>query len=160
MEDGKNALRPVPSGGAIGPYETYLAINRVEGVMPGVWRYLPTSHGLLRVRPKQDLESELPAIFSNPSQNQDYVAKAAAVFFWVCTPYRGEWRYQHTAHKIMIIDVGHICQNLYLAVEAIGCGCCAIGAYYQAKADAFVGVDGRNEYTVYCASVGRIQEAG
>jgi SagB-type dehydrogenase family enzyme len=156
MKDGRNALRPVPSGGAINPYETYLAANHVAGVEPGVWRYLPKSHQLLQVRPEQELEDELPMIFSNPSQNQHYVSQAAVVFFWACTPYRGEWRYRHAAHKIMLLDVGHICQNLYLAVEAIGCGCCAIGAYYQDRADAFVGVDGRDEYSVYCASVGRI----
>jgi nitroreductase len=80
------------------------------------------------------------------------------VFFWVCLPYKGEWRYVHTAHKIMLLDVGHICQNLYLAVEAIGGGCCAIGGYFQDRADAFLGVDGRDEYSVYCASVGRIQQ--
>jgi SagB-type dehydrogenase family enzyme len=157
MKDGLNTLRPVPSGGAIHPYETYLAINHVAGIDPGVWRYLPLSHQLLQVRPVQNLDKELPAIFSNPSQNQHYVSQAAVVFFWVCTPYKGEWRYQHTAHKIMLLDVGHICQNLYLAVEAIGGGCCAIGAYYQAKADSFVGVNGTDEYTVYCAAVGRIQ---
>lgn len=87
MKDGKNTLRPVPSGGAIHPYETYLAINHVEGVEPGVWRYLPLSHQLLRLRAEQKLEKELPAIFSNPSQNQHYVSRAAVVFFWVCTPF-------------------------------------------------------------------------
>jgi SagB-type dehydrogenase family enzyme len=157
MKDGLNSLRPVPSGGAIHPYESYLAISHVGGVESGVWRYLPVSHQLLRVRPEQNLEKELPTIFSNPSQNQHYASRAAVVFFWVCTPYKGEWRYQHTAHKIMLLDVGHICQNLYLAVEAIGCGCCAIGSYYQDKADTFLGLDGKEEYTVYCAAVGRIQ---
>jgi SagB-type dehydrogenase family enzyme len=158
MKDGQNTLRPVPSGGAINAYETYLAINHVTDVEQGVWRYLPVSHELLLVRSDQTIEKKLPLIFTNPSQNQHYVSRAAVVFFWVCTPYKGEWRYQHTAHKIMMLDVGHICQNLYLAVEALGCGCCAIGAYYQNKADAFVGVDGQDEYTVYCASVGRTQE--
>lgn len=156
MKNGKNALRPVPSGGAIHPYETYLAINHVTGIERGIWRYLPVSHRILQVRPQPELERELPAVFTNPSQNQHYVARAAVVFFWVCTPYKGEWRYRHTAHKIMLLDVGHIGQNLYLAAEAIGCGCCAIGAYYQDRADALLGVDGKDEYTVYCAAVGRI----
>jgi SagB-type dehydrogenase family enzyme len=156
MKDGWNSLRPVPSGGAIHAYETYLAIQHVGGVEPGVYRYLPVSHQLLWVRPNPNLENELPTLFSNPSQNQHYASRASVVFIWVCTPYKGEWLYQHTAHKMMLLDAGHIAQNLYLAVEAIGCGCCAIGAYHQDKADAFVGVDGQEEFTVYCATVGRI----
>jgi nitroreductase len=60
----------------------------------------------------------------------------------------------------MLLDVGHISQSLYLATEAIGAGCCAIGGYYQDKADELVDVDGEDEYTVLCASVGHIQESG
>jgi len=149
---GQRTLRPVPSGGAIHPYETYLAISHIEAIEPGIWRYLPLSHQLLRVREEENVKEAVSAIFSNP----DHGAQAAVVFLWACTPYRGEWRYQHTSHKVMLLDAGHICQNLYLAVEAIGAGCCAIAGYYQDKADALVGVDGQDEYVVYCATVGRI----
>lgn len=56
----------------------------------------------------------------------------------------------------MLLDLGHISQNLYLATEAIECGCCAIGGYYQKKVDALIDVDGNDEFTVLCASVGHI----
>jgi SagB-type dehydrogenase family enzyme len=98
----------------------------------------------------------ISSTFTNPSQNQSYAAKAAVVFFWVCRPYYGEWRYKETAHKLMLIDLGHISHQLYLATETIGCGCCAIGGYYQDKADELIGVDGEDEFTVLCASVGHI----
>lgn len=90
MTYGKNALRPVPSGGATNAYETYLAINHVAGIERGIWRYLPISHELLLVRPEPSIETELPAIFTNASQDQHYVAQASVVFFWACTPYRAE----------------------------------------------------------------------
>lgn len=158
VKNGEQLIRPVPSGGARNPYETYLAIHRIEGVEQGIWRYLPLSHELLFVSSEPNLSKRLVSIFSNPDQDQHYITRAAVVFFWTALPYRGEWRYRHTSHRIMLIDVGHICQNLYLSVEAIGCGCTAIGGYLQKNADDLLQIDGENEFTVLCASVGRKNE--
>ena len=158
LKNGESLIRPVPSAGARNPYETYLAINRIDGVEKGIWRYLPLSHELLFVSSVQDLSERLISTFSNPDRNRHYSTNAAVVFFWAALPYRGEWRYTHTSHKIMLIDVGHICQNLYLATEAIGCGCSAIGGYIQKNADALLQIDGDNEFTVFCATVGRKKE--
>jgi SagB-type dehydrogenase family enzyme len=153
---GRNYLRPVAEGGCIPAYETYLVINNVSGIASGIWKYLPLSHQLLHVKEVDDLPTRVSNVFTNPSQNQSYAAKAGVVFFWICRPYYGEWRYKETSHKIMLIDLGHISHQLYLATEAIGCGCCTIGGYYQNKADELIGVDGEGEFTVLCASVGHI----
>jgi SagB-type dehydrogenase family enzyme len=155
---GRNMLRPVAVGGSVNAYETYLAINTVSGVDTGIWRYLPLSHELLFLKTEFTLKEKLVDIFTNPSQDQHYTANAGVVFFWTCLPYRGEWRYKHTAHKGMLLDVGHISQNLYLATEAIECGCCAIGGYSQNKVDELIDVDGYDEFTVLCASVGHIDQ--
>jgi SagB-type dehydrogenase family enzyme len=153
---GRNYFRPVPVGGSTNAYETYLAINKVAEIDPGIWRYLPLTHQMMFVKKVEDLPDQIADTFNNPSQNQSYAAKAAALFFWACLPYRGEWRYKETAHKILLIDLGHIGQQLYLATEALGCGCCEIGGYHQKKADALIGVDGEDEFTVLCAAVGHV----
>jgi SagB-type dehydrogenase family enzyme len=158
MKNGKSLIRSVPSAGARNPYETYLAINRVDGVEKGIWRYLPLSHELLFISSEQDLSEKLLSTFSNPDRNRHYAVNAAVVFFWAALPYRGEWRYTHMSHKIMLIDVGCICQNLYLATEAISCGCSAVGGYIQKNADDLLQIDGENEFTVFCAAVGRKKE--
>jgi len=54
------------------------------------------------------------------------------------------------------MDVGHLCQNLYLACAAIGSGTCAIAAYHQEQMDVLLKVDGEDEFTIYLAPVGRI----
>ena len=156
---GKNYLRPVATGGCIPSYETYIAINNVSGVESGIWKYLPLSHQLLYIKNVKNLSMRISDTFTNPSQDQSYASKAAVVFLWACRPYYGEWRYKETSHKLMLIDLGHISQQLYLATEAIGCGCCAIGGYYQNKADELIDVDGENEFTVLCASIGHIMPA-
>jgi nitroreductase len=45
-------------------------------------------------------------------------------------------------YKVIALDAGHVCQNLYLACEAIGAGTCAIAAYNQTLVDVLLGVDG------------------
>jgi len=59
------------------------------------------------------------------------------------------------SHKVILLDAGHLCQNLYLAAESIGCGTCGLGAYDQRALDRFLGVDGVEELAVYAAPVGR-----
>jgi SagB-type dehydrogenase family enzyme len=67
-----------------------------------------------------------------------------------------EWRYDVAAHKVIALDAGHVCQNLYLACEAINAGTCAIAAYDQQALDALLGVDGTEEFTIYLAPVGKV----
>ena len=67
-----------------------------------------------------------------------------------------EWRYTFLSPKIIALDAGHLCQNLYLASESIGVGTCALGAYDQLKMDALLGVDGEDEFAIYVAPVGKI----
>ncbi len=144
--------RPVPSAGARHPFETYLAINRVGDLIPGIYRYLPLSHQLTFL----EASDQLPGLLAKANLGQRFVGQAACVFIWSCIPYRAEWRYQDHAHKNMLIDVGHICQNLYLAAEALGAGTCAIGAYDQGAMDTLLELDGVDEYVVYLAPVGKI----
>jgi SagB-type dehydrogenase family enzyme len=57
----------------------------------------------------------------------------------------------------LLLDAGHVCQNLYLAVEALGLGTCAIGAYDQAAMDTLLELDGEDEYVIYLAPVGKVK---
>jgi SagB-type dehydrogenase family enzyme len=154
-------MRNVPSGGNRHPIETYLDIHRVEGVKPGLYRYLPIDHQLFQ----EKLDPALPELVNRGSLNQNsqsvwdpyyFIKEAAVVFIWTATPYRSEWRYHTAAAKLVALDAGHVCQNLYIAAGAIGAGTCAIGAYDQMKMDNLLEVDGEDEFVVYMAPVGKI----
>lgn len=73
--------------------------------------------------------------------------------------YRMEWRYGDASYKVIALDAGHVCQNLYLACEAVSAGACAIAAYDQKLADRLVGVDGEEEFVLYMAAVGKVKQA-
>ena len=152
-ENGKFTRRTVPSGGARHSFETYLLVDRVEGLERGLYRYLPIDHKLLFIHEVADLSEKV----SDGCRGQKFVGNAAVVFAWTTIPYRAEWRYGLVAHKMIAMDSGHVCQNLYLACGAIGAGACAVDAYDQDKMDALVGVDGEDEFVVYVAPAGKVR---
>ena len=145
-------LRTVPSAGARHSFETYLIVNAVNDVAPGLYRYLPLDHALLFLRS----DPEFPEKVTAASRGQAFCGDSAVVFIWTAIPYRTEWRYGTIAHKMVAIDAGHVCQNLYLACGAIGAGTCGIGAYDHKEVDALLDVDGEDEFTVYLAPVGKV----
>ncbi len=150
---GGGALRrTVPSAGARHPFETYLVVNRVEGLETGLYRYLSVEHRLLQL----ELDPELPMMAAAACNGQTFIAATAVTFIWTAVPYRTEWRYGAMAPKFVSIDAGHVCQNLYLAAESIGAGVCAIAAYNQSELDALLGVDGEDEFAIYVAPVGKV----
>lgn len=85
----------------------------------------------------------------------NFVSKSAVIFAWSCIPYRAEYKFDITAHKKILIDVGHLCQNLYIAAESIDCGTCAIGIYDQKLIDEMLNLDGEDEFVVYMAALGK-----
>jgi SagB-type dehydrogenase family enzyme len=153
FREGYASLRTVPSAGARHAFETYLFIKNVTGLQPGLYRYLAVEHKLYPlVQDDPDLFYKAAAA----SCDQPFVASAAVTFVWTTIPYRCEWRYRELSHKVLAVDVGHVCQNLYLAAESIGAGTCAVAAYFQDEMDELIGVDGKDEFVIYLAPVGKL----
>jgi len=146
------AQRTVPSAGCRHAFETYLLVNNVDDLEPGVYRYLPVEHALV----VESLLEDMSSLLVQATLGQAFVATAPVTFVWTVIPYRMEWRYGIAAHRVIAMDAGHLCQNLYLSCEAIGAGTCAIAAYHQEQMDQLLRVDGENEFTVYLAPVGKI----
>jgi SagB-type dehydrogenase family enzyme len=161
-EDGITYIkRSVPSGGNRHPIETYLSIQHVEGIQSGLYRYLPLDHTLVQ----QKIDPALPEQVKQGSRNQNsqtdddpyyFIKESAVVFIWTAIPYRSEWRYHKAAARLIALDAGHICQNLYIAAGAIGAGTCAVGAFNQTEMNEVLEVDGEDEFVIYMAPVGKI----
>jgi SagB-type dehydrogenase family enzyme len=145
-------LRTVPSAGCRHPFETYLAVLRVQGLEHGIYRYLPLDHALVLEKTIENLPARLTAA----TRGQSFTGQAAVTFIWTVLPERTEWRYAEASYKVIALDAGHVCQNLYLACEAIAAGSCAIAAYNQSLTDDLLGVDGAEEFSIYIAPVGKI----
>jgi len=143
-------LRTVPSGGARHPFETYLVVRKVLGLKPGVYHYLPMEHKLEFLHEVDNLDSTITESLSG----QSWAAKANVLFYWSMVPYRAEWRYGIYAHRVALMDAGHMAENLYLACTGIGLGCCAIGAFSNELCNKLLTLDGEDEFTLYVMPVG------
>ena len=146
------AYRTVPSAGARHAFETYLAVMNIEGLEKGIYRYLPLSHELLL----EYTDNAIAGKLISASLGQPYAGMSAVTFIWSVIPYRMEWRYGPSSYKVLAIDAGHVGQNLYIASESIGLGTCAIAAYDQPQMDALIKADGKDEFAIYLAPVGRV----
>ncbi len=143
-------FRTVPSAGARHPFETYLVINEVESLEPGLYRYLSLSHELGLVRKGS---AEAMQLFRN-CFNQEMVLDCQVNFIWTAHPYRTTWRYGQRGYRYLFLDVGHVCQNLYLASEACDCGTCAIAAFDDDAMNQMIGLDGSDGFVIYLATCG------
>jgi SagB-type dehydrogenase family enzyme len=144
------AFRACPSAGALYPIETYLAINHVDGLPPGIYHhYIPKN--LLELLAEGSFGKDL----AEAALGQDMIRAASVVFIWTAVVQRSKWKYRERGYRYIYLDGGHIGQNLYLAASALELGCCTIGALFDDEVNRIIGVDGKKETVVYMGAVGK-----
>jgi SagB-type dehydrogenase family enzyme len=143
--------RAVPSAGSRHPLETYLAINRVEGLPKGLYRYISLEHKLIKIQEDPQIMKKIV----EGCNNQKFIGKSAVVFIWNADIYRMKWRHGERAYRYIFLDVGHVCQNLYLSAAVINCGVCAISVFLDDKLNNLLNLDGKKEFVIYAAAIGK-----
>ena len=146
-----STIRTVPSAGARHSFETYLIINRVNGLKPGLYRFIATKHKLLVL----DLDETLVDKFSAANWSSEMLSNSAVIFIWVAISDRMTYKYGNRGFRYLHLDAGHVCQNLYLASEAIECGSCAVGGFYDDTVNALLNLDGEEKFVIYMGTVGK-----
>jgi len=149
--DQQMTLRTVPSAGARHALETVLLINWVDDLESGLYRYMALDHQLELISTRRDIAAR----FSAACCNQRFIMQSAVTFIWVAVPYRMTWRYQERGYRYLHLDAGHVCQNLYLAAEAIGAGVCAVAAFDDDELNSLLCLDPEEAFVVYLAAVGK-----
>ena len=144
-------MRTVPSAGARHAFETYLLIKRVDSLEPGLYRYVATQHALIKL----DTSSSIHEKISAACFSQKMVDNSAVTFIWVAILERMQWRYGERGYRYLHLDAGHVCQNLYLAGEAIDVGVCAIAAFEDKDLNTSLSLDGKEKFAIYLASTGK-----
>ena len=151
-------LRPTPSGRARHPFEIYIAVQNVVGLEPGLYHYRPVEN----VGEKKVSLTYLKGFENYKTQINDMLAgqvwavDASIVLMVTCIAYRAEWRYTSMAHRVMLIDLGHLGQNVMLSAADMGLGSCCCAAYNQPLCDEFLEINGVDEYSVYLIPVGKL----
>lgn len=145
------SLRTAPSGGAQFPAEIYPVVNNVEGIAPGVYHYAVREHALELVR-AGDFRLELMQY----GVGQDLLKNAAVVLVLTAIFQRSQWRYKDRAYRYVLLDTGHVGQNIYLAATSLGLGPCGVGAFFDDDVNRLLGVDGKEEAVTYLVAVGML----
>jgi len=143
--------RTVPSAGARHALETTLLINNVEGLKPGLYRYLSMEHQLGVIKKDNQIVDKIV----KASFGQDFIKNSAVNFIWTAVIYRMKWRYGERAYRYIFLDAGHVAQNLYLSAESIKCGTCAIAAFSDDEMNRILDVDDKEQFVIYMATVGK-----
>lgn len=144
------SLRTAPSAGALYPVETFLCINNVEGLERGLYHYVLEDHILAEL-----IADDYRARITRAGMEQEVLERAAVVFIWTAVVRRSTFKYRQRGYRYIYLDAGHIGQNLSLAAEELGLGCCMIGAFYDDEVNQLLYLDGKEETVVYLGAVGK-----
>lgn len=129
-----DGLRTAPSAGATYPLELDVAAGPVEGLAPGLYRYLPAPHALAR-RGEKDARSSLAS-----AAGQLWLAEALAILVLSAVPRRTAVKYGARAERYVAIEVGHAAENVYLQSTALGLGTVIVGAFDDARVAVVLGL--------------------
>lgn len=147
---GHATLRTVPSAGARHAFETLVLVNRVSDLPTGLYRFVAGEHAMV----EQSRQANLAESLVYACLGQQFIKTSAVTFIWVAVAERMCWRYGERGYRYLLLDAGHVCQNLYLAAEAIDCGVCAIAAFSDEELNRILSLDGTSQFVVYLATVG------
>ena len=124
-KDPKERKRTTPSAGAFYPLEIYALIGNITGIAPGVYKYIPVGHKIVRV-----IEGDIREQFRNAAYTQEMIGKAPVCLVYCAVYERSTRRFgERTGKKVVYIEAGHSAQNVYLQTEALGLGACVAGGF-------------------------------
>jgi SagB-type dehydrogenase family enzyme len=143
-------LRAAPSAGALYPAELYLGIRRVTEVEPGVYHYNVLNHELELLIPDDPTED----LYQICGQ-QEYARQASVVILISGVIQRTKRKYGDRGYRYVLLDVGHLGQNIYLACSAQGLSVMTTCGFFDDEANKLLRLDGVDETMLYVAFVGK-----
>ncbi len=105
---------------------THVVVSRVEGLQPGIYRYLPDEHELLLVEPG-DYHQQI----AHCALGQELARDAAAVVAHTADLGAAIETFGDRAYRYLHLDAGVIGQYLNLAAIGLGVGVSGIGGFFD-----------------------------
>jgi len=142
-------FRTSPSAGATYPLETYLVAGNVDGLAPGLYRYVPGRHVIVKL-----MDGDLRSQLSKAALGQECVKRGAIDIVFTAIYERTTWRYGRRGIRYVHIEIGHAAQNVYLQAAALNLGTVAVGAFHDNKVRKILNLP-KGEEPLYIMPVGR-----
>jgi len=144
-------FRTAPSAGALYPLELYVVAGDVQDLSPGVYRYDPVEHELIRT-----MEGDKRLELADAAVWQDFVGEGAIVIVFTAVYERTTVKYGDRGIRYVHMEAGHAAQNLCLQATAMDLGVVTIGAFYDEEVVELLNLPG-DEQPLYIIPVGRKQ---
>ncbi|MFN3383610.1 MAG: SagB/ThcOx family dehydrogenase [Archaeoglobaceae archaeon] len=141
-------FRTAPSAGALYPLEIYVVLGRVEGVKPGVYKYLPQTHEIVRV-----VEGDMREELSTAAVGQKWVKDAAIDIVITAVYERTTIKYGERGIRYVHFEVGHVAQNVLLQATALDLGAVPVGAFFDEEVKRLLNLS--VEEPLYIIAIGR-----
>lgn len=142
--------RVVPSAGALYPMEFYILASRVSGLSSGVLCHYQHRDHSLELIGSCDARESLDSVLAQETMTD----AAAVVFITGCLP-RVAWKYGERAYRYVLLEAGHVAQNVCLAGAATGVAVCPVAGFYDDVVHDLLWIDGVSEIVVYALCIGR-----
>ena len=142
-------LRAVPSGGALYPAEIYLGVRNVAGVDAGIYHYNVPNHALEKLHGGDPTQTLYRVCCQQEfSQQASVVVLISGVFD------RTKRKYGERGYRYVLLDTGHLGQNIYLACTSLDLPVMTTCAFFDDEANKILNLDGLNESVLYVAFIG------
>lgn len=149
--DGEFLERPVPSGGGLYPLELYVLVQRVDGLAAGSWHYVPLGHRLERIH-----EHALPPLLSSEMfLGQAYLIDCSAIIVTTSVVERSLWKYEDRGYRYILLEAGHVAQNMNLCATALNVGSLNLGGFFDRDVLGILHADADTEVALYGMALGR-----
>lgn len=145
-----DSKRPYPSAGARYPLEIYPLILNCKGIENGLYHYNVRENSL-EVLLEEDLQKWLSVAFGK----EKWVKSAAVLFFITGVIGRTYIKYGDRGYRYILLESGHLAQNLCLVATELGLGTCPIGGFIDDKVNELLDIKFQKEFTLYVIAVGK-----
>jgi len=150
LDHGHNR-RAQPSGGARFPIEVYpLLFRSNDKLASGLYHYNVKDHALDVLLERQFSDKDIHSFFTYPWVKDASAALILTAIFW-----RTQNKYGERGYRYILLEAGHIAQNVYLVAEALGLRCCALAGTRDEKIEELLDIDGITESLVYAVVLGK-----
>ena len=147
----KSGFRTAPSAGALYPLKLYIIAKNVKSLKKGTYKYIPSGHKLIKVKPNTNIEKVFKGALSQWSIKDASLNIIFGADFSVT-----EEKYKNRARQYVYQEAGHAAQNVYLQAESLEIGTVVIGAFYKNEIKSAVGMED-NETPICIMPVGKIK---
>lgn len=149
-DDNYSVRRFYPSGGARYPLELYLSIFRVENMNPGLYHYNVKEHSVEELSSDQEDIANLKEGLYYP-----WSREAAVVIYITAAWERNMIKYDDRGYRIVLMEAGHIAQNIALVASSLEIGCCNSVGFHNKHTDNILDITNRDEDSLYMALLGK-----